>query len=81
MVNRTRSVPMRFRAVNFGITCLAMRLELGMSGEQASQLLPFDKSALYKYEKGEENNMKVQNFLALCNLYDLDPRDYFELES
>lgn len=80
MVNRTRSVPMRFRAVNFGITCLAMRLELKMSGEHAAELLPFDKSALYRYEKGEEPNMKIQNFLALCNLYDLDPREFFELE-
>lgn len=80
MVNRTRSVPMRFRAANFGITVLAMRVELGMSGDEAAQMLPFDKSALYRYEKGEEPNMKMQNFLALCNLFDLDPRNFFELE-
>lgn len=80
MVNRTRSIPMKFRAVNFGITCLAMRLELKLSGEQAAEMLPFDKSALFKYERGEEDNMKMQNFLALCNLYDLNPADFFELE-
>lgn len=80
MVNRTRSVPMIFNAVRFGNDCLARRIEVGLSGEELEKLLTFDKTTLYKYERGAEPNPKIGNFLALCNVYDLDPREYFELE-
>lgn len=80
MVNRTRSVPMVINVIRLGNDCLTRRLELGMTGHECAKLLPFDKTTLFTYERGEEPNMKVTNFLALCNLYDLDPREYFELE-
>ena len=80
MTHRVRSVAMILNYVRLGNDCLGRRLELGLSGEGAAVLLPFDKTTLYTYERGKEPNMKVGNFLALCNLYDLDPRDYFELE-
>jgi len=79
MVNRVRSVPMRFRAANFGITCLAHRLELKMSQDAVASLIGVTGSMISDYERGNEDNPKMKNFLALCNLYDLDPRDYFEL--
>lgn len=81
MVNRVRSIPMIFRNVHFGNEILSRRIELQMSGEEAAELLPFDKTTLYKYERGDEENMKLQNFLALCNLYDLDPREFWELKA
>lgn len=80
MVNKTRSIPVKFRAIHFGNECLSRRIELKLSGEEAATMLPFDKSALYKYEAGKEDNMKMQNFLALCNLYDLNPAEFFELD-
>jgi len=81
MVNRVKSVPMRFRASNFGITILAHRLELGMSQEAIGKLVNVSGSCVCDYEQGNEDNPKMKNFLAFCNLFDLDPRDYFELES
>lgn len=80
MTRRERSVPMVFRAIHFGNECLSRRLELKISGDDAAALLPFDKSQLYRYERGLEPHMKMHNFISLCNLYDLDPREFFELE-
>ena len=80
MGKRELSISMIFNSVQFGTDIFACRKELGMTGEAVAELIPVDKSALYKYEKGLQDNMKMQNFLAICNLYDLDPRRYFELE-
>ena len=71
---------MVFRALHFGNECLSRRLELKMSGDEVAAMLSFDKTTLYKYEAGKEDNLKMQNFLALCNLYDLNPCEFFELE-
>jgi len=80
MVNRTKSVPMRFRAANFGITIFAMRRELGLTQIAVGNLIGLSETLVCEYEQGKQDNPKMKNFLALCNLYDLDPRDYFELE-
>lgn len=79
-MKRISSVKMIFNEQRFAAAILACRAELGVSGAEAEMSLPFDRSALHRYERGEEINLKMQNFLALCNLYDLDPREFFELE-
>jgi len=80
MVSRTRSIPMVFAAYDFGNACLARRIELKLIGRDLEILTGLDSSLVYKYERGEEINMKMQNFLKLCNVYDLDPREFFQLE-
>jgi len=80
MTKRMRSVPMIFNHVRFGNDCLACRLEAKLTGRALQELISFDITTLYKYERGVEGNMKMANMLELANLYDLDPRDYFELE-
>lgn len=80
MVNRTRSVAMVFSHVRFANDILGLRLELGLTGEEIGAISGIEKSTLYKYERATVDNMKMQNYLAICNFYDLDPREYFELE-
>jgi len=81
MVNRTRSVAMVFRFAHFGNEILAHRLELGLTQDAVGNLIGTTASTIGEYERGKEPNPKMQNFLALCNLYDIDPRGFFELES
>lgn len=79
MTKRIRSIPLVFDAVRFGNDVLAHRLEAGLTGEQVARIADMEKSVIFKYERGEEDNMKMQNFLKLCNVWDLDARDYFVL--
>jgi hypothetical protein len=72
---------MIFNHVRFGNDILACRLELGITGRETQSLIgTMHETLVFKYEAGKEPNPKMENFLALCNVYDLDPRDYFELE-
>jgi len=80
MVSRVRSVDMIFNHTRFGNDILAHRLELKLTGDKIGELISIDKTQLYRYERGQEPNMKIKHFLEVCNLYDLDPREYFELE-
>lgn len=81
MVNRTRSINFTFRKVAFATDITACRAELGYTQrEVARSLETCTEAALGSYENALEDNPKLQNFLAICNLYDLDPRNYFELE-
>jgi len=80
MVNRTRSVPMVFNNVRFGNDILTRRIELGMTGQNVAELCgDIHAMLVFKYERGLETNPKMDNFLKLCNVFDLDPREYFEL--
>jgi transcriptional regulator with XRE-family HTH domain len=79
-MKRVRSVRMVFNHVRFGNDILARRLELRMSGEEVASLVEVEKTTVYKYERATEPSPKIRHFLAMCNLYDLDPREYFELE-
>lgn len=74
------SVAMIFNHQRFGNDLLARRLHLHMTGRDVAALAGIDSAVVYKYERGVEPNMKLQNFLKLCNIFDLDPREYFELE-
>lgn len=81
MVNKVRSIKMVFNHVRFGNDMLSRRAELGMIGDEVAELSgDMHSTIVYKYENGQEPNPKMENFLAFCNVFDLDPRDYFELE-
>lgn len=81
MVTRIRSVPMIFNHVRFGNDMLTRRIELKMTGAEVAELAGnMHATLVYKYERGLEKNPQMVNFLAFCNVFDLDPREYFELE-
>lgn len=81
MVTKVRSVRLIFNNVRFGNDILARRLELGLTGNQVATLAGnMHATLVYKYEGGKEENPKMDNFLSLCNVFDLDAREYFELE-
>lgn len=80
MTKRERSIPMVFRYREFGSMIAAMRVEYGFSTAEVASMVKVHQTTINKYERGIEPNMHIQNFIDLCNLYDIDPRDYFELE-
>lgn len=81
MVTRSRSINMVFRKNAFAADIRSARLELGYSLDDVARHVSITDGQIGRYEQGKEDNMKMQNFLELCNLYDLNPQDYFELES
>ena len=80
MVNRTRSVPMVFNHVRFGNDALTRRIELKLTQDDIVALTGISGATVSVYERGREPRPNMGNFLDLCNVYDLDPREYFELE-
>jgi transcriptional regulator with XRE-family HTH domain len=80
VVRRTKSIPMIFRKNEFGRDIAARRIELELSLSHVGELINISGATISDYENGNECNMKMQNFLAICNVFDLDPREYFELE-
>lgn len=79
MVNKTRSIPFIFRKHAFATDIVAARAELGVTQREAARSLNCTEAALGSYENALEDNPKLGNFLDVCNLYDLNPSDYFEL--
>lgn len=79
MAKKTRSIPFVFRKHAFASDILACRVELGVTQREAANSLRCTEAALGSYENAMEDNPKLQNFLDVCNLYDLKPTDYFEL--
>lgn len=80
MTKKERSIPFVFRANEFGSDILAGRLEMNVSAAVVANHVKIHATTVTKYERGQETNPKMDNFLDLCNLFDLDPRKYFELE-
>lgn len=79
MAKRVISVKMQFNYVRFGTTIFQNRNELSMTRGDVAALVELHPITIWQYEQGEDN-LKVQHFLALCNAFDLDPRDFFTLE-
>lgn len=80
MTKKVRSVSMIFNHQRFGNDILASRLEASIPATDTAVLTGLAITTVTRYERGEEPNMKIGHFLLLCNVYDLDPREYFELE-
>lgn len=81
MVNRIRSIPMEFSANRFGRDCLQKREELGLHMIEVGKLVDLSVATVDNVERAVYRNMLVSTLIAFCNLYDLDPRDYFELQA
>lgn len=80
MAYRTISIPLKFNYVKFAQAIFVARSELGLTLRDVGILCDVHAVTVYDYEGCREKNMKIQNFLAFCNAFELDPREFFELE-
>lgn len=80
-MKKERSINMVFRKHQFATDIKACRAELGMTLDEVAKNVNITDGQISRYERAEESSPKLQNFLDICNLYDLNPQDYFELES
>lgn len=80
MVTRTRIIPFKFNAIKLGNDIMIAKIHTGLSNADIAELCGIVSSAVARYERAEENNMKMQSFLAVCNALDLNPLNYFDLD-
>src|SRR3954469_2174477 len=63
---------------NIGSTLRQLRLRKGFkSAEVFSYENELNRTAYWRWENGE--NITMRNFLKLCDIHDISPRDLFEL--
>lgn len=74
-----RSHAMVFAVHKFVQACEGHRTELGFTMWQVQELAAYH--SYHALVSKARANIEMKNFLALCNVFDLDPRDYFELEA
>jgi len=84
MVNRkskTRiiSIPFKFRHIEFASDIRGRIIDFNLRLSDVDTLCDVGAGTTGKYANGEEDNMKMNSFLKVCNGLDLDPRKYFEL--
>lgn len=71
---------MVFNHVRFGNDILACRLQLGLTTTTIATIADTSTSVISRYERAQEPNLHVSMLLKICNVFDLDVREYFELE-
>jgi hypothetical protein len=76
---RVISIPFKFREFDFGADIRAKLIDLDLRLSDVDTLCDIGSGTTGKYANSEEDNMKMQSFLKICNGLDLDPRKYFEL--
>jgi transcriptional regulator with XRE-family HTH domain len=74
---RVRSIPMVLAKQRFLSHVEQARIELNLTQADVEELAGY--RGYKQVLTGRSADMQVDNFLRLCNLLDLDPRDYFEL--
>jgi len=73
------SIAFKFDGFEFGWDIAAKAKEFNLNFSEVDILCGVGHGLSARYVNLEENNMKMQSFLKLCNGLDLDPRKYFEL--
>lgn len=74
-----RSHAMVFAVTKFVQDCEGRRVELGLNQREIMTLADYNN--YHRLTRVKPVNIEMKNFLALCNVFDLDPRDYFELKA
>lgn len=69
--------PYVLHAEQFGSDVRANRIRCEMSQSFLGAFLGYTGSYVSALERGRAPSISVRDFLALCNLFDLDPRKYF----
>lgn len=80
MTTQALVVPFVFVADLFAFAIYQARLGAGLTQNDVAQLAGCSDTNISTLEAGKEPNPKVGNLLALCNLFDLDPREFFLLQ-
>lgn len=81
MTTSTLIVPFVFVPDLFALAIYQARIDAGLAQEAVAQLVGCSDTNISTLEAGKEPNPKVGNILALCKLYDLDPRAFFMLDA
>lgn len=78
---KQKSSAIEFDAKRFAADITAAREEHGLKLIEVEKLIDaaVSDNHVAKLEQGLEDNPKIKTILALCNLYDIDPRRYFWL--
>ena len=79
MATRTRSIPMIFRKQSFITEVEQRRIELGLTMIDIEELSGYHGYRTFIVRTGQ--TLHLEHFIMVCNLLDLDPRNYFELAS
>lgn len=60
---------------------IALRMrELGLDDETLASLCGLKKGSIYHIRRGNQEYYLMPTFLVLCNVLELNPTDYFELD-
>lgn len=66
----------------FGMVVKQMRDEAGLSQNDVASVLGVSGSYIGYIEKNNERmiTLRIDHVIGLCNLFDLDPRDYYYIK-
>lgn len=81
MVKIERNYNWLFCKREFGNDVRAKRIAADLTQEQLGEMVNRTASWVYTVETAKLRGIHVVEFVALCNLFDLDPRKYYELET
>lgn len=70
----------QFDFSSFGHMVRARREDADFTQEGVAQLLEVSESHVSTIERGVCKTMTVKSMLRLCNLFDLDPRNYWYID-
>ena len=61
----------------FALSLRTMQTLRNLTIDEIAEMTGMSANTVVRYMSGTEDNMKIQSFLVFCNLFDLDPRNYF----
>ena len=80
MATYYRSIPFEFETAAFGSLVRSRRENAGLSQREVSDLLERSESWLSQLERGVlVHGLYMRDYVALCNLLDLNPSAFFSL--
>jgi len=79
MTAKYKVFPFVFNHTKFASDCRHKMVVGNLTRELVASHAGITESTITYYLSGQEDNMKMQNFLAVCNALDLNPLNYFDL--
>ncbi len=74
---KVRSIPVTFRKQAFVTAIEHARDKMNLTVHDVQDLAEY--AAYADFARKTNRTLLMDNFLKLCNLFDLDPREFFEL--
>jgi len=79
MGTKYKVVPFVFNHTKFAADCRHKVVVGNLMGELVAVHAALTETTIACYLSGQEDNMKMQHFLAVCNALDPNPLNYFDL--